>query len=180
MIKACFLDRDGVINVDKNYVYKIEDFEFNDGIFELLEFLKEKGYVFIVVTNQSGIARGLYTKEDFSKLSNFMTEELKKRGIDILKIYHCPHHPDENCECRKPRPKMILDAKEEFDIDLENSIMIGDRKTDIQAANNAKIGTSIFIGKQQEPLATISKRSVLELLKFFKNDRGELFGKKKV
>jgi D-glycero-D-manno-heptose 1,7-bisphosphate phosphatase len=162
--KAVFLDRDGVINIDKNYVHKIEEFEFVEGIFEVLrEFLKI-GYKLFIVTNQSGIGRGYYSEEDFLSLTSFMLEELKKENIEITKVYHCPHSPELNCECRKPKPAMLLKAKEEFDIDMANSIMIGDKKSDIETGKNAKVGKTIFIGEKDEPLADISIKNIKELL----------------
>jgi len=142
MKKALFLDRDGVINIEKNYLYKKDDFEFIDGIFELCQHYQNLGYLIFIVTNQSGIARGMYNKEDFSKLTSWMLEEFKNNNITITKVYYCPHHPDisGDCDCRKPKPGMILNAASEFHIDLLNSIMIGDKERDIEAALNAGIG----------------------------------------
>ena len=139
MRKALFLDRDGVINVEKDYLYKIEDFEFIDGIFELCRHYKELEYLIFVVTNQSGIARGFYTEQDFDKLSNWMCKEFLKHNIKIEKVYHCPHHPDfsTQCSCRKPKPGMLLNAKDEFGIDMSNSIIVGDKERDIEAGLNA-------------------------------------------
>ena len=141
MKKALFLDRDGVVNVEKEYLYKIEDFEFIDGIFDLCQHYQQLGYMIFVVTNQSGIARKYYTERDFHLLTEWMVQEFEKRNITIDKVYHCPHHPQINkkCNCRKPEPGMILAAKEEFNLDLENSLMIGDKESDIQAALNAGI-----------------------------------------
>ena len=93
-MKAAFLDRDGVINIDYEYVGKKEDFKFKEGIFELLKFLQNKGYKLFIVTNQSGIARGYYSEDDFHKLMNHMINELKKKDIEIMDYTHCPHHPD--------------------------------------------------------------------------------------
>ncbi len=141
MKKALFLDRDGVVNVEKEYLYKIEDFEFIDGIFDLCQYYQQLGYMIFVVTNQSGIARKYYTERDFHLLTEWMVQEFEKRNITIDKVYHCPHHPQINkkCNCRKPEPGMILAAKEEFNLDLANSLMIGDKESDIQAALNAGI-----------------------------------------
>jgi len=139
MVKALFLDRDGVINIEKDYLYKIEDFEFIDGIFDICKYYQNLGYIIIVVTNQSGIARKYYTEEDFSKLTSWMINEFSIHGIDIKKVYYCPHHPDISgkCSCRKPNPGMLLDASKDFNIDLKNSLLIGDKERDIQAALNA-------------------------------------------
>ena len=139
MNKALFLDRDGVINKEINYLYKIEDFEFIDGIFELCRYYQEKGYLIFVVTNQSGIARGYYTENDFNKLTNWMLKQFEKQNIKIEKVYYCPHHENISglCECRKPSPGMLYLAKEEYMIDLKNSIIIGDKESDVEAGLNA-------------------------------------------
>lgn len=141
MKKALFLDRDGVINIEKDYLFKIEDFEFIDGIFELCRYFIDLGYIIIVVTNQSGIARSYYTKEQFLELTDWMVDEFKKEGIKISKVYYCPHHPEitGECDCRKPKPGMLLNAKNDFNIDLSNSLLVGDKERDIQAALNAGI-----------------------------------------
>lgn len=139
--KALFLDRDGVINVEKHYLYKKEDFEFIDGIFEVCKHFQTLGYLIIVVTNQSGIARGMYSEMDFSMLTFWMLEQFDKEGVTIDQVYHCPHHPDISgpCECRKPKPGMLLQAHAEFEIDLEHSVLIGDKERDIEAAHNAGV-----------------------------------------
>ena len=139
MNKALFLDRDGVINVEKDYLYKIEDFEFIEGIFELCRYYQELGYLIFVVTNQSGIARNYYSENDFKGLSQWMTKEFLKHKIKIEKVYHCPHHPDLSgeCSCRKPKPGMLLQAGDEYSVDLANSLLIGDKERDIEAALNA-------------------------------------------
>ena len=139
MKKALFLDRDGVINIEKEYLYKIEDFEFIDGIMTLCMHYQNLGYIIVVVTNQSGIARGYYSEHDFNVLSSWMVKEFDKYAIEINKVYFCPHHTDisGDCECRKPKPGMLLDAAREFDIDLKSSIIIGDKERDIEAGINA-------------------------------------------
>ncbi|RUM66141.1 MAG: D-glycero-beta-D-manno-heptose-1,7-bisphosphate 7-phosphatase [Sulfurospirillum sp.] len=147
--RAIFLDRDGVINIDKEYLYKIEDFEFVDGIFDLIKSFQESGYMPIVVTNQSGIARGYYTQEDYMKLSEFMVNEFLKKGIKIEAVYHCPHSPDDDCRCRKPRSGMFSAAKSAFKLDMKNSIMIGDKDSDMLAALRAKVGRRVLFGKDK-------------------------------
>ena len=139
MQKALFLDRDGVINVEKDYLYKIEDFEFINGIFELCQHYLHLDYIVIVVTNQSGIAREYYTDEDFENLTAWMLGMFCEHGIEITHVYHCPHHPDISgeCSCRKPKAGMLLQAAKDFDINLENSIIIGDKERDIDAGLNA-------------------------------------------
>jgi D-glycero-D-manno-heptose 1,7-bisphosphate phosphatase len=147
--KAVFLDRDGVINVDKAYVYKQEDFEFCEGVFETLRHFQTQGYRLIVVTNQSGIGRGYYREEDFQTLMRWMKERLLEEGVSIDAIYHCPHAPEEACSCRKPKSGMFEKALSEFDIDVSRSWMIGDKISDIQAARSVKIEHTILIGEGQ-------------------------------
>jgi len=161
-MKALFLDRDGVINIDYGYVGKIENFKFRDGIFELTKYFSDNGYQIFVVTNQSGIARGYYTEEDFYKLTTWMKGEFLKRGIEIKDVKFCPHHPDISgvCECRKPEPKMILDLASEYDIDLENSILIGDSKRDIEAGQKAGIKKNILVSKEGNIFDIIKQKLV--------------------
>ena len=149
MTKAIFLDRDGVINLDKAYVSKIEDFEFCEGVFEALTHFQNLGYLLIIVTNQSGIGRGYYTEEDFQKLTAWMQKELLHVRIKIDAVYHCPHAPEANCACRKPQSGMFLRAIEDFDIDVEKSWMIGDKSSDIEAALGADITNTILLGKNK-------------------------------
>lgn len=150
MQKAIFLDRDGVINVDKGYVYRKEDFEFAPKVFEALKYFQSKGYILIIITNQSGIARGYYLEEEMQSLHSYMQDEFRKNNIEIKKIYFCPHSPLENCLCRKPNPKMLLDAKLEFNIDMKNSWVIGDKESDVQAGFNAGVTNLILIGKKYD------------------------------
>ena len=137
MSKAVFLDRDGTINVDRAYLGKIEDFEYIPGAVEGLRILQEAGFTLIITTNQSGIARGYYSEEDFLELNNWMLSDLKKKGIKIAKVYYCPHHPNGkiekykmDCTCRKPKLGMYEKAIEAFDIDLSLSFAIGDKIRD--------------------------------------------------
>ncbi|MBD1394638.1 D-glycero-beta-D-manno-heptose 1,7-bisphosphate 7-phosphatase [Mucilaginibacter glaciei] len=161
MKKALFLDRDGVINIDKNYVYKISDFEFVDGIFDLCRKFQNDGYLIIVITNQAGIARGYYTTNDFKKLTAWMTEQFKVEGVMIDNVYFCPHHPDFNigCDCRKPNPGMILDAVRDFDIDLSLSLLIGDKQSDLDAGSNAGI-KKLILTKKDQSLRTLEYNGV--------------------
>ncbi len=139
--KALFLDRDGVVNVEKNYVSKIEDFEFIEGIFDFCSWFQKKGYLIFVITNQAGIARGFYSEEDFKVLTDWMVLEFARRDILISKVYYCPHHPDITgpCDCRKPKPGMILKAAEEFYLNLSESILVGDYDSDLKAGENSGI-----------------------------------------
>ena len=140
--KAIFLDRDGVINYDGNeyYTYKIEDFILNEGVVEALSVLKDKGYIFIVISNQGGIGRGLYQKDDADRLHTHMRSLFAEKGIVFTEVYYCPHYPDTgNCLCRKPQNLMIEKAIARFNIDRESSYFIGDREKDEEAAKNAGI-----------------------------------------
>ncbi|NEW61571.1 HAD family hydrolase [Sulfurovum sp. bin170] len=146
MQKALFLDRDGIINIDTYYVHKIEDFEFIPNIFELLHLFKERGYIFFIITNQSGIGRGYYTQKDFDFLMEWVLERFHEQNINIELVQHCPHTPKESCNCRKPKTGMIEQVLKSYSIDLEKSWMIGDKQSDIDLAHNAKIGHTIAIG----------------------------------
>lgn len=144
MKKAVFLDRDGVINVDKGYVYKIEDFEYLEGAIDNLRWYQEQGYLLFVITNQSGIARGYYTEEQYLTLERWMIADLKSKGIEITACYYCPHLPDAlvpryrcKCECRKPGTALFHKAAEQYDIDLRKSIAIGDKERDLTICNES-------------------------------------------
>lgn len=160
---ALFLDRDGVINIDKNYVYKIEDFEFVEGIFELCRFYSERGFLIFIVTNQAGIARKYYTVKDFVHLTKWMEKKFLDNGVLITKTYFCPHHPDFNisCDCRKPMPGMIYKARNEFNIDLSQSILIGDKPSDIEAAKSAGIYERYLISTNGAPQCTRNNESII-------------------
>jgi len=147
MKKAIFLDRDGTINVEKDYIYKSEDLVFEEGSIEALKTFKNLGYILIVVSNQSGIARGYFTEADLNIFNNNMNEILKKNGVEITEFYCCPHHPDgigeykKVCECRKPNNKMIEDAIKKYNINREKSYMIGDKTSDIGAGLKSNLKT---------------------------------------
>jgi D-glycero-D-manno-heptose 1,7-bisphosphate phosphatase len=165
--KVLFLDRDGVINVDKGYVYKIEDIEFIDGIFDLCKTYQDKGYEIIIITNQAGIARGYYTEEDFIKLMDWMKKKFEKRGINILDVFYCPHHPDftGECSCRKPKPGMILEAAKKYNIDLKSSVLIGDKISDIEAGKRAGISKLYLLNSKYVKSYEKSFNSLKEILK---------------
>lgn len=144
MKKVIFLDRDGTINVEKSYLHKWEDFEFEKNVIEALQKFQQLGYDLIVVTNQSGIGRGYYSEEDLIKLNDKMVEELKKFNINILECYYCPHHLEKGigkykieCECRKPNPGMLLAGINKYNVDIKNSFMIGDKLADLKAGEAA-------------------------------------------
>ncbi len=149
--KAVFFDRDGVLNVDVDYLYRIEDLVWVDGAREALAHLCKLGYKIFVVTNQSGVARGYYTIEDMNKLHAHMASELEKYGTKIEKFYYCPHHKEGKvaeyaieCDCRKPKPGMIIQALAENDLDKEACFLIGDSKRDVEAAEAADIKGYLF------------------------------------
>ena len=148
--KAVFLDRDGVINEEKGYVHKIEDFHFFSYTFSALKKIPKR-YKKIIITNQSGISRGMYSQTDFEKLNSWMLSKLEENEIKIDKVYFCPHHPDKNCLCRKPKTGLLMQAQKEFNLDLKNSWLIGDKTSDILAGKNAGCKTILvktgFAGK---------------------------------
>ena len=144
-IKTIFLDRDGVINKERSYLYKITDFEFIDGIFDACLYFISLGYKIIIVTNQSGISRGFYSESDFKILNKWMLDQFQKKEILILDIFHCPHGPESNCDCRKPKPGMFLKAKNKYNINLKKSWMIGDTEADIKAASSCGIENTILV-----------------------------------
>lgn len=155
MNRALFLDRDGVINIDHGYIYKPEDIEFVPGIFDLCKKFKSQGYLIIVVTNQSGIARGFYTEDDFKKLTNWMTDQFEQQQCPIDGVYYCPHHAVNgvgkyqlDCDCRKPKPGMFQQAAREHNIDFSQSVMVGDKPSDIDAANSVGISRTFFVDNQ--------------------------------
>jgi len=134
-----------VINKEVGYLHKSEDFEFIDGVFEACKYFQALEYKLIVITNQSGIARGYYQEEDFHTLTKWMLTQFAKQGIDILYVLFCPHGPESTCKCRKPQPGMLLEARDKFDVDMENSWMIGDKEADVSAANAAGINNTILV-----------------------------------
>ena len=144
-IKTIFLDRDGVINKEINYLHKIDEFEFIDGIFDACLYFQSLSYKIIIITNQSGISRGYYTESDYQKVTQWMLNQFKYKNINILDIFHCPHGPDSNCDCRKPKPGMFLKAKAKHNTDMEKSWMIGDKERDTIAAKSVGIDNTILV-----------------------------------
>lgn len=150
MPKALFLDRDGTINIDYGYVYQIEKFEFLDGIFELCQKAQEKGYMIIVITNQSGIARGYFTEKDFHKITLYMTSEFAKKGITIADVFYCP---DLEGPRRKPECGMFLEAKAKYNIDMSASVSVGDKDRDVEAGIKAGCGKNFLLNNNFKAIA---------------------------
>ena len=152
MKRALFLDRDGIINIDFGYVHQIKDFEFVEGIFDLCRYAIDMGFEIFVITNQAGIARGYYSIDDFKSLTDWMKSEFLKQDIEIKDVYFCPHHPEKGnneyvkaCKCRKPEPGMILKAVKEHSIDVKHSLFIGDKLSDMEAAQAAGIPNRVLV-----------------------------------
>jgi D-glycero-D-manno-heptose 1,7-bisphosphate phosphatase len=152
--RALFLDRDGVINEDRHYVHRIDDFHFIDGIFDICRAAISAGMAIIVVTNQAGIGRGIFTEQQFHVLTDWMIARFNNQGVKIDQVYFCPHHPihgigdyKRDCFSRKPNPGMILRARDDHDICLRNSTLIGDKDWDIIAAKAAGVGTTVLISE---------------------------------
>lgn len=163
-VPAIFLDRDGTINVDHGYVHEIDNFQFIDGVIDAMRELKEMGFALVIVTNQSGIARGMYSEEQFMQLTEWMDWSLADRDIDLDGIYFCPHLPDasvenyrQQCDCRKPQPGMILSAAEELDIDLAASYIVGDKIDDVMAGKAAGVGKTVLV-RTGKPVTPEAKR----------------------
>ena len=152
---AVFLDRDGVINHNHGYVHKIQNFDFIDGIFDVARFAHQQEYKLVVITNQAGIGRGYYTEEDFHILTYWMCDQFLAEGTKIERVYFSPYHPTAGTGkylkddfSRKPQPGMILQAREELDLDLASSVLIGDKVSDIQAGIAAGVGRKLLFAPQ--------------------------------
>ena len=150
--RAAFIDRDGVINEERDYVWRIEDFHLLPGVIQGLAQLRDAAYALVVITNQSGIGRGLYTEADFEHLTQHMRWQLIAHGIELAGVYHCPHHPTEGlgtyreaCVCRKPQPGMLLDAAHDLGLSLPDSVLVGDKPSDIEAGRRAGLGRCVLV-----------------------------------
>ena len=151
--RAAFLDRDGVVNLDRGYVVRREEFNFVPGMLDGARRLHHLGFALVVVTNQSGIGRGLYSVAEFEQLTKWMKSEFVAAGAPLSGIYYCPHHPAEGrgeyrvvCDCRKPAPGMLLTAASDLGLDLGASVLIGDRESDLLAARAAGVPTRVLLG----------------------------------
>ena len=178
---AVFLDRDGVINVDHGYVHDEHDFEYIDGVFEAAKAFKDMGYLLVLVTNQSGIARGMFSEGRFLSLTQWMDWNFVDNGVELDGIYYCPHHAEhgigdykQDCDCRKPKPGMFISARDFLKIDMANSVMIGDKAEDMMAAEAAGVGTKVLVrtGKpiteKGEALAIVVLDSIADVPAFLK------------
>lgn len=150
--RALFLDRDGVVNVEVGYLHRIEDVRFVPGIVSLCQTAMKLGYRLVVVTNQAGIARGFYTEDDFLTLMEWMRGELRGQGVEFDAVYHCPYHPEHGVgqyrrehEDRKPGTGMLRRAVMEFGVELAGSVLVGDRCSDIEAANRAGLRQAFLV-----------------------------------
>ncbi len=149
--KAIFLDRDGTINKDKNYIYKVSDFEYVEGAIAGLRKLYEQGFLLVIITNQSGIARGYYSEQDYHNLDNWMKQDLKDKGIEIAASYYCPHLPDGivaryamECNCRKPQTGLFWKAANDLKIDMNRSYAIGDKIRDLAICEESGVKGILF------------------------------------
>ena len=151
--KAVFFDRDGTLNVDTAYLYRIEEFRWEEGAVEAIRYCNDRGWLVIVVTNQSGVARGYYTEADVERLHAWMNEDLEKHGAHIDAFYYCPHHPQgavaqyaKECDCRKPAPGLVETACREYGIDEAKSVLIGDKERDVECAERAGVRGILYPG----------------------------------
>jgi D-glycero-D-manno-heptose 1,7-bisphosphate phosphatase len=151
--RAAFLDRDGVVNVDRGYVSRREDFVFVAGVLEGARRLRDLGFALVVVTNQSGIGRGLYDVDAYEELTSWMETQFKNAGAPLAGVYYCPHHPTDAlgeyrraCDCRKPAPGMLLTAARELGLDLGTSSLFGDKESDLLAARAAGVPVRVLLG----------------------------------
>lgn len=170
---ALFLDRDGVVNVDHGYVHNSGNFQFIDGVFELVVAANRSGYLVIVVTNQAGIGRGYYTEKDFHVLMDWMKTQFVHRGAKIDAVYFCPYHHEhgigeykKKSKLRKPAPGMLLQAAEDLDVDLSRSIMLGDKPSDMDAGRAAGVPTLLYFGESGCNVFASPVQSLFEVLPY--------------
>jgi D-glycero-D-manno-heptose 1,7-bisphosphate phosphatase len=174
--RAVFLDRDGVINVDRGFVHKVEDFRFVPGSAEAMRRLQAAGWRLVVVTNQSGLARGMYSRADYDRFTTHLQEQLVLNGVHLDALLHCPHLPDAavaayrmQCDCRKPGPGMLLRAARELSLDLAGSAIVGDRLSDVLAGRAAGVGHCALVrsGQTLEPRDALQADAVYDDLGAF-------------
>ncbi len=150
-MKIAFLDRDGVVNLDHGYVHRIADFQFTEQFFPACALLQQAGYSLAIVTNQSGIARGYYTEGDFAVLTAWLKQQFVLNGLELDAIYHCPHNADSNCNCRKPKPGMVMEHLALTGALAKDCIMFGDKPSDQACAQAAKLGRFFMVNTPQQP-----------------------------
>ena len=161
--KVIFLDRDGTINKDFGYVYQKSKLEFLSGVIEALHLLKDAGYKLIIITNQSGIGRGYFSLNDYNEFNQYMIEELKKLNIEIDKVYYCPHTDEDKCNCRKPNIGLFENAIKEYNVDIENSYVIGDNERDLSVCDKYNL-KSILLYKNSDKY--LCKKDLLDAAKY--------------
>lgn len=154
MIKAVFLDRDGTIAIDAHYCSRVEDFKLLPTVPKAVKLLNDNGFKVVVITNQSGIARGYFTEETLAQIHQKMKDELAKHGARIDAIYYCPHHPDDGCDCRKPGTDLFRKAVLDLDIDTKTSYVVGDMQMDIDAGKALGCRTILVTTGPQPPAAS--------------------------
>ena len=170
--KVIFLDRDGTINKDYGYVYKTEDLVFLPGVVEGLKLLQDNGYMLIIITNQSGISRKYFSIDEYNIFNSHLINELKKYNIEIKDVYMCPHRDEDNCECRKPKTKLFLDAIKKYNIDLDNSYAIGDKERDLAICNETSIKGILLTDKSNNDY--ICKSNLYEAANYIIKDGNDL------
>ena len=161
--KVIFLDRDGTINKDFGYVYQKSKLEFLPGVIEALHLLKDAWYKLIIITNQSGIGRGYFSLNDYNEFNQYMIEELKKLNIEIDKVYYCPHTDEDKCNCRKPNIGLFENAIKEYNVDIENSYVIGDNERDLSVCDKYNL-KSILLYKNSDKY--LCKKDLLDAAKY--------------
>lgn len=181
MKKAVFFDRDGTINVDKHYLYKKEEFEFLSGAVDGMKKLQDMGYLLIIITNQSGIARGYYSEKQYKDLEQWMVKKLEAEGVHISAVYYCPHLPDApvkeyavSCKCRKPGIALFAKSIQEQDIDIEKSIVIGDKMRDLEICKNGKTrGVLVYSQKRVIENIVCIEGGISEAADMVRNEENE-------
>ena len=179
-VPALFLDRDGIVNVDHGYVHRIEDFEFVPGIFDLLRTAHAAGRRLVIVTNQSGIARGRYGEADYQRLTAWMQARFIEAGAPLAGVWHCPHLPGApapyglDCDCRKPAPGLILAARDALGLDLAGSILVGDKARDVESARRAGVGRAWLVSTGPAEIAACAADAVYPSVAALAADRAAL------
>ncbi len=161
-MKAIFLDRDNTLIHDEGYIHRPEDVRLKETVPQALKLAKERGFLLVVVSNQSGIGRGYFGEGDFHAVNRRVDELLSRYGVGIDAYYFCPHRPDEGCSCRKPEPGMVLRASSELNIDLKRSYVIGDKETDVELSKRAGCRMGIKVGTEEFPTLLDAVNFILE------------------